>query len=112
MVGFVEATGRRHGVEHPMQMTVATTDGDHDLGLPLLQRAREPRRSSTAPTVATLRAMYPDNDVFHRLSDETRLIVSEPLGELVGAWQPVPESSYGIVQKSGDSLGQFRPVAP
>jgi predicted glutamine amidotransferase len=28
MVGFVEATGRRHGVDHPLQMTVATTDGE------------------------------------------------------------------------------------
>ena len=27
-VGFIEATGRRHGVEHPIQMTVATTDGE------------------------------------------------------------------------------------
>jgi predicted glutamine amidotransferase len=26
-VGFIERTGRRHGVEHPIQMTVATTDG-------------------------------------------------------------------------------------
>ena len=26
-VGFIEATGRKHGVEHPIQMTVATTDG-------------------------------------------------------------------------------------
>ena len=27
MVGFVEETGRRHGVEHPLQMTIGTTDG-------------------------------------------------------------------------------------
>ena len=27
-VGFIEATGRRHGVESPIQMTVATTDGE------------------------------------------------------------------------------------
>src|SRR5215217_5088510 len=26
-VGFVEETGRRHGVEYPIQMTVVTTDG-------------------------------------------------------------------------------------
>ena len=28
MVGFVEQAGRAHGVEHPIQMTVATTDGE------------------------------------------------------------------------------------
>ena len=27
-VGFIEATGRRHGVASPIQMTVATTDGE------------------------------------------------------------------------------------
>jgi predicted glutamine amidotransferase len=27
MVGFVEETGRAHGIEHPIQMTVATTTG-------------------------------------------------------------------------------------
>src|SRR5262245_39619339 len=27
-VGFIEQVGRSHGVEHPIQMTVATTDGD------------------------------------------------------------------------------------
>ena len=26
-VGFIEATGHAHGIEHPIQMTVATTDG-------------------------------------------------------------------------------------
>src|SRR5262249_41816835 len=27
-VGLIEETGRRHGVEHPIQMTVATTNGE------------------------------------------------------------------------------------
>ena len=27
MVGFVEETGHKHGIEHPIQMTIATTDG-------------------------------------------------------------------------------------
>src|SRR5215204_7642916 len=27
-VGLIEATGRQHGVEHPIQMTVATTNGE------------------------------------------------------------------------------------
>ncbi len=39
-VGLIEETGRRHGVEHPIQMTVATTDGQQHLGVPLLERGR------------------------------------------------------------------------
>ena len=34
-----------------------------------------------------LRHQYPDNPVLHDLSDETRLVVSEPLGDLKGAWR-------------------------
>jgi glutamine amidotransferase len=43
------------------------------------------------------------------ISDETRLVVSEPLGDLPGAWNEVPESSYGIVQPGADELLPFTP---
>ena len=48
-VGFIEETGRRHGIEHPIQMTVATTDGAQVWGSGT--RAKGTRaRSSTRPT--------------------------------------------------------------
>ncbi len=59
--------------------------------------------------VDTLRAQYPDNPVLHGLSDETRIVVSEPLGDLEGAWNEVPESSYGVVQEGQDELRPFTP---
>ena len=42
-------------------------------------------------------------------SDETRVIVSEPLGDLPGAWNEVPESHVGIVQPGQDELLPFAP---
>jgi hypothetical protein len=27
-------------------------------------------------------------------------------------WQPVPESSYGVIQKGEDEIGRFTPVRP
>ena len=57
----------------------------------------------------TLRHQYPDNPVLHDLSDETRLVVSEPLGDLAGAWNEVPESSWGVVQPGQDELHPFTP---
>jgi glutamine amidotransferase len=36
-------------------------------------------------------------------------VVSEPLGDLVGAWNEVPESSIGIVQPGQDELQPFTP---
>ena len=62
--------------------------------------------------VASLRAMYAETEIFERLSDETRVVVSEPLGDVVGAWNPLPESSYGIVEKGSDSIGSFQPRMP
>jgi hypothetical protein len=61
--------------------------------------------------VVTQRAQYPDNPTFHALSDETRLVVSEPLGDLAGAWNEVPESSYGVIQHGQDELKVFTPRA-
>jgi glutamine amidotransferase len=111
MVGFVEATARRSGIDQPMQMTVATTDGER-LWTFRYSSAGQSRSLYFSTAVVTLREMYPDNPAFQRLSDETRLVVSEPLGDIVGAWNPVPESSYGIVEKGEDTLGSFHPRVP
>ena len=39
-------------------------------------------------------------------------MVSEPLGDVAGVWNPVPESSWGVVQPGPDELSTFRPAAP
>jgi predicted glutamine amidotransferase len=111
MVGFVEATGRRHGVQYPMQMSVATTDGDR-LWAFRYSTEGDSRSLFFSTDVTALRQLHPENETLRHVSDETRIVVSEPLGELVGAWQPVPESSYGIVQKGVDHMASFRPIEP
>ena len=45
-----------------------------------------------------LKALHPEIEELAALSDETRVVVSEPLGDLAGAWNEVPESHVGIVQ--------------
>jgi glutamine amidotransferase len=110
-VGLIEETGRRHGVEHPIQMTVATTDGNTVWAF----RYSSERRSRSlfySTDVPTLRALHPDLEVLNGLSPESRLIVSEPLRDLPGAWNEVPESSYGIVQAGQDELHAFTPRLP
>ena len=107
-VGFIEATGQAHGIEHPIKMSVATTDGDR---LWVFRYSSEGDSSSLfySTAVETLQAQYPDHPVLHKLSAETRLVVSEPLSELVGAWNEVPESSCVIVQQGEDELRPFTP---
>jgi glutamine amidotransferase len=41
-----------------------------------------------------------------------RVIVSEPLGDLPGVWNEVPEATCGVVGGDGDALRPFRPKAP
>jgi glutamine amidotransferase len=108
MVGMVEEAGHRHGVEHPLQMTIATTDGKSVWAF----RYSSERRSRSlyySAEMRTVREMYPERPRLQEVSDETRIIVSEPLVDLPGAWNEVPESSYGFVCEGVDELHTFRP---
>jgi len=110
-VGFIEETGRRHGEAFPMQMTVATTDGETLYAFRYSSEGRS-RTLFQSTDVSTLRAQYPDNPVLHGLSDDARVVVSEPLGDLQGAWREIPESSSVLVHGSDDEVMPFEPVSP
>jgi glutamine amidotransferase len=108
MVAFIELTGRRYGVPYPVQMTLATTNGTRLWAFRYSSEGNS-RSLYYSTAMTTLRAMYPDNENLHHVSDRTRIVVSEPLSDLVGAWQPVPECSYGVIQDGTDQLLPFRP---
>lgn len=110
-VGLVEDIGHRHGIQHPIQLTVATTDGSSIWAFRYSSEGRS-RSLFYSTAVSALRRLHPEVPVLQTLSDETRLVVSEPLGDLEGAWNEVPESSWGIVRANGDDeLHPFRPAA-
>ena len=108
-VGFVEKVGRSHGVVDPVQMTVATTDGE-SVWVFRYSSEGQSRSLFFSTEVASLRELHPEVDVLHRLSDEARFVVSEPLRDLPGAWNEVPESSAGVVRPGQDEIRKFRPV--
>ncbi len=108
MVGLVEETGRRHGTEHPIQMTIATTDGRSVWAFRYSSEGKS-RSLYYSTNVRTLREMYPELPRLQEVSETTRIIVSEPLGDLAGAWNEVPESSYGVVFGGEDELRPFLP---
>ena len=110
-VGIIEQVGRSYGVENPIQMTVATSDGASVWAFRYSSEGKS-RSLFYSTDVSTLRHQHPDNPVLHELSDESRLVVSEPLGDLAGAWNEVPESSVGIVEEGQDELRPFTPRAP
>jgi predicted glutamine amidotransferase len=108
MVGFVEETGKRHGVELPIQMTIATTDGKTVWAFRYSSEG-DSRSLYFSTRMDDLKALYPESEELAGLSDETRVVVSEPLGDLPGAWNEVPESHVGIVQPGTDELLPFKP---
>jgi predicted glutamine amidotransferase len=110
MVGLVERTGRDHGVELPVQMTIATTDGKSVWAFRYSSEG-ESRSLYFSTRMDDLKALYPESTELASLSDETRVVVSEPLGDLPGAWNEVPESHVGIVRPGTDELVPFRPLA-
>ena len=111
MVGFVETTGHRHEIEHPIQMTIATTNGEA-LWVFRYSSERASRSLFFSTAIAELRRLYPDHPVVKTAGDDTRLVVSEPLGSLPGAWNEMPESSYGVVHRGPDELHPFVPRPP
>lgn len=108
MAGFIEGAGRDKGVHESLWMTVCVTDGD------CLHAVRY-ASDGEAPTLYHSRDMV---DVFRlvpelegKLSQETRMVVSEPSGASRGVWAEVPKASYVRVQKGDIQIRPFKPAA-
>jgi predicted glutamine amidotransferase len=105
-VGLVEATGRAHGIEHPVQMTIGISNGERLWAVRYSTEGRS-RTLFISQEASALRAL--GHERLERLGDEDRAIVSEPLGDLEGVWLEVPESTAVIVQRGADEQRPFRP---
>jgi predicted glutamine amidotransferase len=107
-IGLIEECGRRKGVEYPFQGTVATTNGD-DVWVFRYSSEGKSRSLFFSRDLHTLRELYPHREILQDISDDARLIVSEPVGDLPGAWNEMPESSWGV---TGRGYAQLEPFAP
>jgi len=110
-IGFVEATGSRLGVPNQFQGTVATTDGQRTWAV---RYSTEGKSRSLYYTIAVpqLRELFPEDERTQQLSDEMRIIVSEPFGDIADAWNEVPEATCSIVQGGEDEMRPFTPKPP
>ena len=110
-VGLVEATAREMGIAEAIQMTVGIADGDR---LWAIRYATEgtPRTLFVSEEIDALRKLHPDEPRLQALSDEDRVIVSEPLGDLPGAWLEIPPSTAMIIQRGPDEQRPFQPRWP
>ena len=70
-VGLIEDTGRARGVEHPIQMTVATSDGVSIWAF-RYSSEHESRSLFNSTDLPTLLALHPELENLRGLSDESR----------------------------------------
>jgi predicted glutamine amidotransferase len=110
-VGLVEAHGRSRGIDNPFQGTLATTDGER-MWVFRYSSAGESRSLFYTTDVPTLRRLYPERHILQELSADARLVVSEPIGDLPGAWREMPESSFAEIAAGRDDVQPFSPSPP
>ena len=107
-IGFVEATAVKHGIENAVQTSLGVTDGER-LWAFRYSTERKSRTLFVSAEASAVHELYPDNARLQRFRDEDRIIVSEPLADLPGAWLEIPESTVMIVQPGPDEQRPFRP---
>ena len=109
MAATVEATGRRHGVEDPLQMTLGVTDGERLYAVRYASGRTEPNSLYVSNDARDVQLLYPEIERLQHLSDEARAVVSEPLADLPGLWRDVPPATALIVQPGGFEQVPFTP---
>ena len=100
MVGFVEATGRRYGVDEPLNMTVVATDGEQIISVRYSSEGQS-RSLFHSTSFHHLHELYPDDERIKVAGDNAFLVLSEPLADLPGWWEEIPEST-AVVARGGE----------
>jgi glutamine amidotransferase len=107
-IGFVEATAERHGIERAIQASMGLSDGERLWAFRYSTEGKSRTLFASAEANA-IRRLHPENPRLQQLRDEDRVVVSEPLSDLPGLWDEIPEASVLIVQPGEDELLPFRP---
>ena len=107
-IGFVEATAAEHGIVNPVQASIGVSDGESIWAVRYSSEGSSRTLFASAEADA-VRRLHPENPRLERFRDEDRVIVSEPLVDLAGAWIEIPESSALIVRPGPDETRPFRP---
>ena len=110
-VGLIEETARRHGVTNAVQASFGVSDGE-SLWAVRYASGGDARSLFASSDADAIRHLYPDNQRFQRLTEDDRLIVSEPFSDLPGVWHEIPEATAAIVRRGGVLEKQpFQPTA-
>jgi glutamine amidotransferase len=99
-IRVLESVGLKHGHRFPMQGTVAVSDG-HDMWAFRYSSSGRSRSLFHSVSIPELREMYPDAAQFTLFGDKAKVVVSEPLNDLPGAFLEVGESTVAVLNDEG-----------
>jgi glutamine amidotransferase len=109
MAGFVEQTARDQGVTQSLWMTIGFTDGNDIHAVRYASDGDAPTLFHTCDTEHLYRL---NKDLRGSHSGKTRLIVSEPIGNLAEAWIEIPQNT-AVTFHAGEAVSRpFRPQLP
>jgi predicted glutamine amidotransferase len=106
MVGFVEETALKMGIEEAIWMTVGVTDGNNLYAVRYASDGDAPTLYHSKDTEAVC---HLNPDLREHFGTDARAIVSEPIGVFPDIWQLVPQSSSVTVK---DACFETRPFQP
>ena len=109
-VGLVEKVAESRGLSHAVHASMGLSDGDS------LWVVRYSTRGSSRPLYASgdvhaVQMLYPDRPRLQQLREGDHIIASEPIGSLMGAWDPVPEGTIVTIAQGRREESMFRPDA-
>ncbi len=110
-VGYVEQVAERHQVARAVHASIGLSDGES------VWAVRYSTQGSSGTLYASgdihaLQMLYPGNPRLQRLREGDHILVSEPLADLAGAWDPVGEATVVIIAGGRAERRLFRPQRP
>jgi glutamine amidotransferase len=110
-IGLIEKAAHDAGTEHPIQMTLGFTDSNKLYAFRYSSEG-DSRSLFVSESVETLQKLHPDKLRVRELSPHARAVVSEPVADLPGVWQPVDDATMLIVENGEVTSTPFAPEAP
>ena len=108
-IGLVEATAQRHGIDNAIQASIGVSDGERLWAFRYSTEGRSRTLYASADAHA-IHQLHPENERLGRMRDEDRVVISEPMSDLPGVWNEIPESTVLVVQPGLDEQQPFRPA--
>ncbi len=111
MAGLIEEVGHRYDVQFPLNMTVCVTDGQQVVAVRYSSETAS-RSLFHSTSFRQLRELYPQDPRIIAAGDDAFLVLSEPLIDVQGVWEEIPEATILMARNGQIDHKRFVPRMP